>query len=342
MELLMKFGIGIGRTLSAYQAANVATLADELGYEHCTFIESQNLCRDSTVMMALAAERTTRIKLGHAVTNPYIRHPAVLANTIATIDELSGGRAFLGIGAGGSAVAMVGRSARPLGELRDMVSFFRSFVAGEEATWHEAPMRSGWSRRDIPVVLGTHGARSCRLAGSIADGVFLPGLDPRIAAWKRERVAEGAAQAGRTPADLQLWSRGAVFVHEDVDYAREFVRSYAATSAFFLWRSAVSRPEPVNRLLASALPAGVVEEMAKLAERYQWEQHEAKGAAHARDLSSELIDCFAIYGPPERCVERLAALADVGVDAVSFTLYGVPDKADMITRIIHDVAGQLR
>ncbi|MFI9557488.1 LLM class flavin-dependent oxidoreductase [Nonomuraea endophytica] len=338
----MKFGIGIGRTLAAQQAALVAVSADELGYEHCTFIESQNLCRDSTVMMALAAAGTTRIKLGHAVTNPYIRHPAVLANTMATIDELSGGRAFLGIGAGGSAVAMVGHTPRPLGELDDLVSFFRAFVAGEETSWHGAPMKSGWSRRSMPVVLGTHGARSCRLAGRVADGVFLPGLDPWITQWKRARVAEGAAQAGRRPADLELWSRGALFVHDDEDYAREFVRSYAATSAFFLWRSAVSRTEPVNRELAAALPAGVVDEMAKLAERYRWDQHEAKGAEHARDLSPDLIDCFAIYGPPARCAERLAALAEVGVDAVSFTLYGVPDKVGMITRFIQDVAGQLR
>src|SRR5262245_20969831 len=82
----MKFGIGIGRTLDARGAAELAQVADGLGYDHCTFIESQNLCRDSTVMMALAAAATGNIRIGHAVTNPYTRHAAVLANTIATID----------------------------------------------------------------------------------------------------------------------------------------------------------------------------------------------------------------------------------------------------------------
>src|SRR5439155_11103804 len=127
---------------------------------------------------------------------------AVLANAIATVDEIAPGRAFLGIGAGGSAVAMVGRSPRPLTELAGYVDFFRDFTAGKEAHWQGLPMRSEWARRDIPVLLGTHGAKSCALAGRIADGVFLPGFAPEIVAWKREQVAAGAARAGRRLADL--------------------------------------------------------------------------------------------------------------------------------------------
>jgi alkanesulfonate monooxygenase SsuD/methylene tetrahydromethanopterin reductase-like flavin-dependent oxidoreductase (luciferase family) len=338
----VRFGIGIGRTLDARDAAELARVADELGYDHCTFIESQNLCRDSTVMMALAASATERIRIGHAVTNPYTRHAAVLANAIATIDEIGRGRAFLGIGAGGSAVAMVGRSPRPLTELARYVEFFRDFTAGKDATWQGLTMRSEWSRRDIPVLIGTHGAKSCELAGRIADGVFLPGFAPTIASWKRDRVAAGAAAAGRSLENLEVWSRGAVFVHEDIDYARRYVRSYAATSAFFLWRSVLNRPSPESEALRAALPASVVAEMARLAGRYDWSQHEAVDAPHASDLSPELVDGFAVYGPPGHCLQRLHALRELGVDRVSLVLYGVPDQRAMISRFIADVAEQLR
>jgi 5,10-methylenetetrahydromethanopterin reductase len=341
LEVTVKFGIGVGRTLTANGAAELARVADGLGYEHCTFIDSQNLCRDSVAMMAAAAARTSRIRLGHAVTNPYTRHAAVLANSVATVDEMSGGRAFLGIGAGGSAVAMVGQHPRPLTEMADYVQFFRDFTAGKEATWQGLSMRSEWVRRDIPVIIGTHGARSCRMAGRIADGVFLPGFAPQIAAWKRDRVAEGAARAGRTLADLELWSRGALFIHEDADYAREYVRSYAATSAFFLWRSVLCRDTKESRLLAATLPADVLAEMATLAEQYDWYQHEVVGAPHAAGLSARLIDCFAIYGPASRCVQRLADLRSLGVDRVSLVLYGVPDQAAMISQFVQDVAGRL-
>ncbi|MEV6596472.1 LLM class flavin-dependent oxidoreductase [Actinoplanes sp. NPDC051346] len=338
----MRFGIGIGRTLDAAGAARLAQHADELGYDHCTFIESQNLCRDSTIMMALAAARTSRIRLGHAVTNPYTRHAAVLANTIATIDELAPGRVFLGIGAGGSAVAMVGRNPRPLTELGDYVEFFRDFTAGKEATWQGLKMRSEWARRDIPVLLGTHGSRSCRLAGQVADGVFLPGFAPEIVKWKREQVAAGAAAAGRGPGSLELWSRGAVFVHEDADHAREYVRSYAATSAYFLWKSALVRQSTQSQALREAMPEPLLAEMARLAVEYAWDQHEVVGAPHAAALSAELIDCFAIYGPQSRCLERLHELESLGVDRASFVLYGVPDQQAMISRFAESVAQRFR
>jgi len=337
----VKYGIGVGRTLTAEAAADLARLADDLGYEQCTFIDSQNLCRDSVAMMTLAAAGTRRISLGHAVTNPYTRHAAVLANSVATVDEVSGGRAFLGIGAGGSAVAMVGQNPRPLSELADYVAFFRDFTSGREAAWQGQIMRSEWARRAIPVVIGTHGARSCRLAGRIADGVFLPGLDPRIARWKRARVAEGAELGGRQITDLAVWSRGAIFVDDDAGKAREYVRSYAATSAFFLWRSVLCRDTAESRELAGSLPEPVLAEMAKLADRYDWYQHEVVGAAHAADLSDSLIECFAIYGPPSRCADRLEQLSALGVDRVSLVLYGVPDQQDMTRRFAEDVAARL-
>jgi 5,10-methylenetetrahydromethanopterin reductase len=340
-EVSVRFGIGVGRTLTAHAAADLARRADDVGYEHCTFIESQNLCRDSTVMMALAAANTSRIRIGHAVTNPYTRHAAVLANAIATLDEISQGRLFLGIGAGGSAVAMVGRSPRPLTELADYIRFFRDFTAGREATWQGLAMRSEWLRRDIPVLVGTHGAKSCELAGRLADGVFLPGFAPEIVTWKRARVAAGAAQSGRQLADLEVWSRGAVFVHDDEDYAREYVRSYAATSAFFLWRSVLNRKTPESEELAARLSGEIVDEMAKLVDRYEWNQHEVVGAPHAADLSARLIDCFAIYGPVSRCVDRLQEIGSLGVDRVSFVLYGVPDQIAMINHFIEDVASQI-
>ena len=342
MEVGVEFGIGIGRTLDARGAARLAREADERGYAHCTFIDSQNLCRDSTVMMALAAAQTSRIRLGQAVTNPYTRHPAVLANVIATVDEIAQGRAFLGIGAGGSAVAMVGRSPRPLTELAEYVAFYRDFTAGREACWKGVPMRSEWVRRHVPVLIGTHGARSCTLAGRIADGVFLPGFAPEIVAWKREQVAAGAAEAGRRLADLEVWSRGAVFVHDDIDHSREYVRSYAATSAYFLWRSALSRRTAEGDALRAALPESVVAEMAQLAERYEWDQHEVVGAPHAAALSAELVDSFAIHGPPSRCVDRLLELQALGVDRVSLVLYGVPDQHAMISRFMAQVSDQLR
>src|SRR5438270_11795405 len=113
----------MGRMLPITEIVSHMKLADELGYENATVIDSQCLSRDSTTMMALAAANTHRIKIGPGVTQPYTRHMAVVANEIATIDELSGGRAFLGIGMGMSAVGVMDKPPSLLKELEDSVQF---------------------------------------------------------------------------------------------------------------------------------------------------------------------------------------------------------------------------
>ena len=109
-----------------------ATLADRLGY-HCVWeVEHHGLYEYShssapEIFLAFVAARTKRIRIGHGVTNPYTRHPSVTANATATIDELSGGRAFLGIGAGFSSVETMGIHGRP-------VNFRDSFTAFSTAS----------------------------------------------------------------------------------------------------------------------------------------------------------------------------------------------------------------
>src|SRR5438045_9307489 len=111
--MALHYGVGMGRTLPIGEVVPHVKLAEDLGYEHATFIDSQALSRDCVVMMTLAAANTRRIRVGPGVTQPYTRHLSVLANSVATVDELSDGRAVLGIGAGMSATGVLGRAPRP-------------------------------------------------------------------------------------------------------------------------------------------------------------------------------------------------------------------------------------
>ena len=104
----IQFGTGCGRSTSVGRSAEIAKVADECGFSSITHIDSQILSRDVYVSLAHAAGKTSRIRLGQGVTNPYTRHPSVTANATASLDELSGGRAFLGIGAGYSSVEAMG------------------------------------------------------------------------------------------------------------------------------------------------------------------------------------------------------------------------------------------
>ena len=111
------FSVGMGRNLAIAEVASHSKLAEDCGFSHLTMIDSQNLSRDVYSMMTLAALNTHRIKIGHGVTNPFTRHPSVTATASATINEVSGGRAFVGIGAGFSSVMTMGMNARTMQEV---------------------------------------------------------------------------------------------------------------------------------------------------------------------------------------------------------------------------------
>ncbi len=84
------------------EIVDLAVHAEELGFDRVWVYDEGLVTRDVFVVMSAIAAATTQIEIGPGITNPYTRHPGQTAAAIASLDELSGGRAFLGIGAGGS------------------------------------------------------------------------------------------------------------------------------------------------------------------------------------------------------------------------------------------------
>src|SRR5437899_2283257 len=99
-ETEMRFGCSFWLDRDPRQAARFARAAEEAGFQDVWFPDHYFI-REVYAALALAATATTRVGLGTAVTSPYLRHPVLLASAVATIDEISGGRAILGLGVGG-------------------------------------------------------------------------------------------------------------------------------------------------------------------------------------------------------------------------------------------------
>jgi 5,10-methylenetetrahydromethanopterin reductase len=146
--------------------------------------------RDPFVLLAAAAPATRQVRLGVAVTNPYLRHPATTAASALTVHELSGGRMLLGIGPGGDLAlgpAHVAR-VRPLAETRRAVRIIRAVSRGEHTDGY-TPAPHAAVAADLPVYIGARGEQFNRFASAAADGVFLGGiprsrLEPTLA-WAR-------------------------------------------------------------------------------------------------------------------------------------------------------------
>ena len=144
--------------------------------------------RDPFAVLAALATRTERLVLGVGVTNPYLRHPAVTATTMATVHELSGGRGVLGLGPGGHlALGPVGLAPRDhLTACRRAMDVMRGVLEGRAVEGYSPPQHA-MTAPDLPIVVGARGERFNRWASEVADGVFLagiaPSLLPTVIAW---------------------------------------------------------------------------------------------------------------------------------------------------------------
>jgi 5,10-methylenetetrahydromethanopterin reductase len=200
------------------EVAAAAVAAERLGFDEVWVPDSQLLWRDPFVTLAAVAQATTRLGLGTAVTNVVTRHPAVLASAARTVGELAEGRFVLGVGVGNSSVEPVGLRPSTQAELRDRLSVVRSLLGGDAVDFGPVASSLREPGTPPPVLMAASGPRNLRLAGEIADGaILLSGISPATLASSRERVAEGAAAAGRQLSDVQLVVSTFAHVTDDIE-----------------------------------------------------------------------------------------------------------------------------
>jgi 5,10-methylenetetrahydromethanopterin reductase len=330
----MKFAVGMGRNEPSDQVAELARAAEEAGFSYLTFVDQPNMSRDVYVCLTVAALSTRRIRLAHGVTDPATYHPWVIANATATLDELSGGRAFVGLGGGGPWGKEM--TARPLKEVRAAIEFIRRYSAGEEAEFDGVRMRSEWVRRPLQVYIGCAGPRMLQLAGEIADGVMLASnADPVCLEWRLEQIARGARRAGRDPAAIDVWARGMIYVADSAEAAHREVAGYAVNSARSLYRQ-LQRPGPENADLRERVERahpGLLEECRRVSEAWSPDQHERIDTAAARAVTPRLVQTQHLVGTPDEICAKLRALAELGIRTFATVTYTVSDKAAMVREI---------
>src|SRR5713226_7217670 len=144
-------------------------LAEDNGYD-TVWLADERFYREVYSCLTYFAQHTSRVKVGPCVTDPYARHPALTAMATATLDEISGGRAILGIGAGISGFAELGiERKKPPRAIREAIELIRALQGGDG--------RRGCKpeRADIPVCVASNGPIGQRMAGALADAVIMEG-----------------------------------------------------------------------------------------------------------------------------------------------------------------------
>ena len=299
------FHIGILPNRPIAEFVDWIAQADRLGFGGVWVADSQSVFRDAYMTLALFATATQRMKLATGVTNALTRHPAVIAHSFATLDELSAGRAILGIGVGDSAVFTLGHKPIRLARLEAFIKVLRKLMAGETARFDGKEIRASWPARRVPVVIASTGPKSLQLAGRVADGVlFQVGSDPALVRYAKKNIEIGARQAGRDSSQITLYQRLACGVSEDRERARNEVRGYASVAAGTLY-SGVPRAD---------IPEDLWNELRLMKERYDYHQHGDKGSTQAELVTDRILDAVAVAGTPDEVVPRFRELISLGVE----------------------------
>ncbi len=167
-------------THSVARAVELARLGEELGYERCWVYDEGLAAPDVYVTMTAIAAATNKIEIGPGITNPYTRHAGTTASAVAAIDEFSGGRAFLGIGAGGSLTLdpLAIERRLPLTAVSETISACRQMFRGDVVSMHGRAVNLSHASllhpcSDTEIWLAGRGPKMLELGGGACDGVYL-------------------------------------------------------------------------------------------------------------------------------------------------------------------------
>lgn len=276
-----------------------ARLADDLGYD--TLFVPEAWSRDAFSTLGWLAANTTRIRLGPGIVNVFSRTPALIAQSIATLDEISGGRAVLGLGTSGPVVIENWHGMkfeRALRRTRETVEIVRLALSGARVD-HDGEIfklrnfRLGFKplRDRIPIYIGSLGPKNNAQTFEIADGWMPIWITPLL-------VQEGPG-VGITSSQIDIAPCIMTCVCEPGDRAYDFIRphlAYYVGGMGTFYRDVMARngfPEEAQRVHSL------------------WQSGKRKEAVAA--VSNSMIDGVAIAGAAERCRARMAEYRRAGV-----------------------------
>ena len=335
-------GLLVLPAVSANRLADIAKLAERTGYDYF-WLADERFFREVYASLTHVAHVTERIKLGPCVTDPYSRHPALTAMAIATLDEISGGRAVLGIGAGVSGFRELGIvREKPAVALRESVELIRRLMRGETVTYkgervtfEDGKLDFVPLRADVPIYVASQQLHGCRVAGRVADGAMMQGcVAEPLLRFFRETVAEGVRQAGRSPESIDLAARINVCVHDDPKVARDVMRPGIVRSLV------AQRPEFFTfRTAGVTVPRALADKVLSL----PYTHDPAPLAAIAHEVPDDLVDAVCLTGPPDTVAQGVIRLARGSI--TQLTVYPIaPDgRTDLVVeRFQTEVMPRLR
>jgi probable F420-dependent oxidoreductase len=313
---MLSFGVTVLPDPPYQRWLELIQLAEQHGFDYAWTYDSHVLWQESFPLLAVAARETSKIKLGHFVTNPATREPTLLASSYATLNDLSNGRMVMGIGRGDSAVRYIGKQPMKVAEFEAACKMVREFMNGREVTWNDKDLQLAWVRPelpDIPMWVAGYGPKALAVAGRVSDGVIVQLADPEIISWIMDTARKAAVEEGRDPAALKCIVGAPSHVTDDLADARDQVRWFPAMVSNHVM-------DLIERYGTdgSAVPKALTDYV-QARKFYDYDDHSRVGAAHGEFVTDEICDRFCVIGNTDQIKAKLKELEGVGVD--QFNVY---------------------
>lgn len=326
----MTFGIEFVPSDPVLKIAHYAKLAEQQGFDNVWITDHYNN-RDVYTTLAFLAMNTNTIKLGTGVTNPYTRNAAITASSIGSVNEISGGRAILGIGPGDKATfdAMGISWDKPLSTTKETIEALRGFFAGKKVEMDGDMIKFGGAKMafntgNVPIYMGAQGPKMLELAGEVADGVLINASHPKDFEVAVDKIAAGAKKAGRDPSDVDVAAYACFSVDKDAAKAASAAKVVVAfivagSPDMVLERHGIDVSAKAD--IGSAIAKGDF------------------GALMGDLVTEDMISAFSICGTPEDCKARIDELMDIGVTQIVAGSPIGPNKEKAIKLIGKEIIG---
>lgn len=290
--------------------------------------------RNTYVTLAMAAVQTEKIKIGTGVTNPFLVNPAVTASSIASIHEVSNGRAIMGIGAGDSTtLKQLGVEwKKPLTAVKETITIAKKLWAGETVQhdgeiFHIKNARLNFKNKfgPIPIYVGAQGPKMLELAATIGDGALINASHPIDMEPATTKINETLKEKGNS---------------EDFDIA-----AYTSFSLADTEEEARKLAAPVVTFIVAATPA-IVLERHEIAEVDANKLRELLGKGKIPQafaaVTDEMIDAFSISGTKNIVTEKMIDLKEIGVSQLVVGSPIAEDKSKAIETIGKEILPALK
>ena len=308
MKLSLSFG---GYYTTARKYGEAAAFAERSGLHSIWNTDVQMIDRDVYECLAVAALKTEKIKLGPAITNPLTRHPTVTASAIMTLNEISNGRATLGIGPGDGSVRRIGIRPSSVEKLESTIVTIRKLLASEKVQFDgESSSSMRWTSGPIPIFVPATGPKMLELAGRAADGVILNvGINDNAIRDAIKRIRIGNSDR-REASEFTIACFNYVSVKENRQEAIKAAKPYV----IWYWRNAARLFSlagiSVDQFREQLTPSQRDYLETDFIHADNWSESVEKSSF----VTDEMVGNFTIAGTPEDVVRQIREKERLGVN----------------------------